>query len=347
MNKIYGALCLLAASVNPMAALAEDRWTANLYFENDLFTGTDLNYTNGVRMSFISPDVDSFLTSREEAYPWVNTLNEWLKFIHPSPPKKGEQHVQRNMILSAGQLMFTPTDRNRLTVDPDDRPYAGWLYGGIGYQARVGDRLHSVELNLGVVGPLAKAKEAQDFIHAERDIDLFLGWDNQLENEPGFQLVFERKRRFQITDEPILGFIDMDFINHWGGSIGNVSSYLNAGGEFRMGYRLPNDFGVSTLRPGGDNSAPGLGNPLDRDWHVYGFVATDVRLVANNIFLDGNTFRDSHSVDKEYLVGDAAIGAALIYERWKLSYSHVFRSKEFKQQSEGQAYGSISLSYSF
>lgn len=326
---------------------AEDRWTGNLYFENDLFSGTDLNYTNGVRLSVISPDIDSFLTKREDAYPWVNKLNQALKFIHPSPPKKGQHLVQRNMILSAGQLMFTPTDRNRLSVDPDDRPYAGWLYGGVGYQARVDDRLHSVELNIGVVGPWAKGQEAQDFIHAERNIDLFLGWDNQLENELGVQLVFERKRRFQLTSEPLLGLVDMDFIHHWGASVGNVGSYFNAGGELRLGYRLPNDFGISMLRPGGDNSAPGLGNLLDRDWHVYGFVATDVRLVANNIFLDGNTFRDSHSVDKEYLVGDAALGFAVIYERWKLSYSHVFRSKEFKKQEEGQSYGSVSLSYSF
>lgn len=347
MKKVVGALALASMSFGSAQLQAEDRWTANLYFENDLFTGTDLNYTNGVRLSFISPDVDSFLTKREDAYPWVNKLNKLLKAIHPSPPKKGLQQVQRNMILSTGQLMFTPTDRERETVDPNDRPYAGWLYGGIGYQARVDDRLHSVELNIGVVGPWAKAKEAQDFIHAERNIALFQGWDNQLENELGLQLVFERKKRFQITQEALWDVIDMDFINHWGGSIGNVSSYFNAGGEFRIGYRLPNDFGVSTLRPGGDNSAPGLGNPLDRDWHVYGFIATDVRLVANNIFLDGNTFRESHSVDKEYIVGDAALGMAVIYERWKLSYSHVFRSKEFKQQEEGQSYGSVSLSYSF
>ncbi|MCV6615420.1 MAG: lipid A deacylase LpxR family protein [Cellvibrionaceae bacterium] len=338
---LAATLCIAAVSQ------AEDRWTSNLYFENDLFTGTDLNYTNGVRLSFISPDIDSFLTNREEAYPWVNKINHWLRALHPSPPKRGDVNVQRNMVLSTGQLMFTPTDRLRRDVDPNDRPYAGWLYGGVGYQARVGDRLHTAELHLGVVGPWAKAHETQDFVHEARNIGVFHGWHNQLENELGVQVVFERKRRYSLTQEPIMGFLDMDFINHYGASIGNVASYVNAGGEVRIGYRLPNDFGVSMLRPGGDNSAPGLGKLTARDWHVYGFVATDVRLVANNIFLDGNTFRDSHSVDKEYLVGDVALGAAAIYERWKLSYSHVFRSKEFRQQQEGQAYGSVSISYSF
>lgn len=350
MNKIYTSAfaCLISLLFFSVSSFAEDdRWTMNLYFENDLFAETDLNYTNGVRASFISPDVDSFFTKREDAYPWVNKLNHLLRSLHPEPALRGGAVVQRNLVLSFGQLIFTPEDRLNTEVDLDDRPYAGWLYGGIGYQARVGDSLHTAELNIGVVGPWALAHQTQDVVHKARDIGLFKGWDNQLENEFGFQLVFERKHRFVINNKPLLTYLDVDFISHWGASIGNVASYLNAGGEFRLGYRLPSDFGVSTLRPGGDNSAPGLGNLVERDWHVYGFVAADARLIANNIFLDGNTFRDSHSVDKEYLVADLAVGVAAIYERWKLSYSHVFRTKEFKTQRRRQSYGSVSLSYSF
>jgi len=68
---MYGCstACLASFLLLSVSCFAEDdRWTMNIYFENDLFAETDLNYTNGVRASFISPDVDSFFTQREEAY---------------------------------------------------------------------------------------------------------------------------------------------------------------------------------------------------------------------------------------------------------------------------------------
>src|SRR5690606_3724327 len=67
----------------------------------------------------------------------------------------------------------------------------------------------------------------------------------------------------------------------------------------------------------------------------------------NDIFLDGNTFEDSHNVDKETFVGDFVLGANLIYGRWKLSYSHVLRTKEFVGQDDSQKFGSVTLSYTF
>ena len=69
------------------------------------------------------------------------------------------------------------------------------------------------------------------------------------------------------------------------------------------------------------------------------------RLVARDNFLDGNTFSDSHHVDKEPLVGDAGFGVSLIWRNLKVSYARVLRTREFELQANSQRFGSISLSY--
>jgi hypothetical protein len=245
--------------------------------------------------------------------------------------------------------MFTPADPVPTALIEDDRPYAGWLYLGFGYHARSRLRMDSLELNLGVVGPSSLAEEAQNFIHDLRGFDRFNGWDNQLSDEPGVQLIYELKR--QLLPDCILPVgMECDLIGHTGFSLGNVATYLNAGGEFRLGWDIPADFGTSSLRPGGSNSAPSSRwDPRLRDLPfggIHAFVSLDGRLVGRDITLDGNTFENSHSVDKRYLVGDAAVGVSGLFYGFKLSFARVFTSEVFEGQDDPHTYGSVTLSYS-
>ena len=321
-----------------------ERWMVNFFFENDLFSRTDQQYTNGIRVAWVSPDIDSFI--EDESLPlWMRNANRFLSPLDPvAHDHAGE--VSRRMIFSLGQKMFTPDDRERTTIDPNDRPYAGWLYLGMGYHTRSLDRLNSFEVNLGVVGPAALAQEAQDFVHDVRGFERFNGWDNQLSNELGVQFVYEHKHR--VFRNVIIPGWQHDFIVHGGGSLGNVATYLNTGGQYRIGHNLPGDFGTSALRPGGDNSVPmpSNGNGSSTPFGFHGFVSLDGRLVMHHIFLDGNTFRDSHSVEKRHLTGDLSIGFATHFDRWKISYANVWRSRQFRTQNGTHSYGSLGISYS-
>jgi hypothetical protein len=69
--------------------------------------------------------------------------------------------------------------------------------------------------------------------------------------------------------------------------------------------------------------------------------------VARNIFLDGNTYTDSHSVDSNPLVADLSAGVAVNYKNTKVAYALVYRTKEFKGQDEGQTFGTVSLNWTF
>lgn len=322
----------------------DQSWTANFYFENDLFSNTDQQYTNGVRLSFVSPEIDSFIDD-PDLPGWMRDANRWLAPLDPEPVQLGDD-ASRRLIFTLGQLMFTPKDRERTTVDPHDRPYAGWLYMGFGYHTQTRNRMNSFEVNLGMVGPAALAEESQNFIHDLRGFEQFEGWDNQLHNEPGLQLIYEHKYRW--LRQSWGSHWEHEVLLHAGGSLGNVATYLNTGAEYRIGKHLPRDFGTSALRPGGDNSVPGQGDPrFSHLWGIHGFVSVDGRWVLQDIFLDGNTWRNSHSVDKEPLVGDIAFGIAATWQQWKLSYARIYRTRQFETQQGNHNFGSLALSYTF
>jgi hypothetical protein len=271
-------------------------------------------------------------------------LNERLTFFHES--HKG---LQRNVVLSVGQTMYTPENIEQTELVVDDRPYAGWLFVGIGYHSKNDRQLDSMELNIGMVGPAALAHETQDFIHDLRGFEKFQGWDNQLSNELGLMAVYEHKDKF--LRETYRGGLGYDAITHFGASLGNIATYLNGGFEVRGGWNIPADFGTAAVRPGGDNAAPGsswdtrLSGRKRMGLHM--FASVDARWVLQDIFLDGNTFSDSHSVDKEPLVADAAVGVSFSYGRLKLSYAKIHRTREFKLQNKSHSYGSLSISMTF
>lgn len=312
----------------------------NLHFENDLFNGTDQGYTNGVKLSWISANLTDYIN--DPCLPlWVRRLNRTFRSIRDSG------YTSRNMVVTVGQSMYTPLNKTSTAVIPNDRPYAGWLYLGLGYNERNAREMDIMQINLGIVGPASLAKESQDFIHDLRDIPRFNGWNNQLKNELGIQLIAERKRK--VWDSESKYGPHLDFITHYGGSLGNVATYLNTGFEIRAGNKLPNDFGTSPIQSAGDSNAPLEGNSQRRfsTGGVHVFISTDIRVVAHTIFLDGNTFASSHRVEKEVLVGNVAAGIAWQWQGGQITYAHYISSKEFTAQTTTPGYGSITLSLEY
>ena len=160
---------------------------------------------------------------------------------------------------------------------------------------------------------------------------------------------WEHKQKWKrVNPETRFGY---DAITHTGLSLGNVSTHLNAGAEVRIGWALPDDFGTSAIRPGGQNSTPdSTWDPRfigEKKWGLHAFASFDIRLVGYDIFLDGNSFKNSHSVTKESVVADAAVGIAYIVGGGRLSYAQIFRAKEFSDQDSSHSYGSLSFSYTF
>jgi hypothetical protein len=347
----------------PPHAATGRKQLVSFQLENDLFAGTDAQYTNGVKLTWVSPNIYSDFN--DPLLPvWVRCSTERVRHVLEwfLPPEASA----RNVVVTLGQAMFTPSDRALTTQDPKDRPYAGWGYLGLGYNVRFDPKrpaegandgtseLTTVEINIGVVGPHAYAKQTQDFVHRVRGYDRFLGWNNQLGDELGLQLV--REKKFRPPSWPRDGALQAQIIPHYGFSLGNIATYLNAGAEIRAGWRLPDDFGTSLIRPGGDNAAPRTESSSTRVYARHSFhlfVSLDGRAVANNIFLDGSTFRSSHAVKKRILVGDIAYGWAYTWPQTgfvpsgKLAYAHYLQSREFEGEERNHGFGSVTLSIEF
>lgn len=294
--------------------------------ENDLFVGHDDGYTNGVRTSYVSPEADIPL--------WIENLAGLVPFFPP------EGHTRWTMAL--GQSMFAPEDLTIKAAQPADRPYAGWLYGTVGLIADRDTTLDNLQLTIGMVGPASAAAETQRIVHRIIHSPTPQGWGNQLQNEPGIVLSYEHKWRNMIELSPF--GLGVDFTPSVGGSVGNIYTHAAVSAMLRIGYDLPSDYGPPVIRPnlpGSDFFIP------SRTFGWYLFTGIEGRAVARNIFLDGNSFRDSPSVDKKIFVGGLQAGVAMTYHNTRLAYTHVFRTREFFGQSAGDQFGALTLSVRF
>lgn len=304
-------------------------------YENDVFRDTDRSYTNGVRFSWISSEENLPQLVRPFANYLLSPVSETIPFF----PNDGKRRIS----YAVGQSMFTPNDIRISTLVPQDRPYAGWLYGSIGYTSDNNEHLDYLELTVGMVGPASLAEETQTFVHEHiTGSPLPQGWDHQLKNEPGIILTYEHKWRNLYEISPF--GLGVDFTPHVGGSLGNVFTHAAAGGTFRIGYDLPADYGPPRVRPsiaGTDFFIP------SRRFGWYLFFGVEGRAVARNIFLDGNTFTDSHHVDKKYFIGDLQGGIAFTFQNARLAYTTVYRTKEYDTQKSGDRFGTLTLSLKF
>ena len=335
-----GALCAQEEESAPPVPtdLARRSGVFTVYLENDYFAGTDKNYSNGVKLSWLGPDLPEW---GQEG--WRRDFLHVLPFVN-------RPDTQKNLGVSLGQNIYTPSDTAARVPDPADRPYAGWSYLEFTAISKTATRADIVSLQLGLIGPSSLAENAQDAFHDAIDDEKAGGWDHQLEDEPGFNFVYERRHR--LAGRTLFDSVGFDLIPHGGFSLGNVNTHANVGGTVRFGVNLPSDFGVGTARGASIGASPidDLDPRVapDRDLSLHVFAGVDGRAVARDIFLDGNTWTDSRRVNRETFVADLVAGVGLIVGRWQLTAAFVHRTKEFETQPDPWSrFGSVTLSAAF
>lgn len=312
------------------ARAADLNWTGSVLEEDDYWApdNRDRHYTHGIEFLGTSGEVqDPF---------WQRPFQWWPLF-----PDAGTTLSRRYEILG-GQTMYTPENTSLTTPDPRDRPYAGWLYGGAALMQDTDQRqFDRLAVRIGTIGPSSGAGQLQSKVHLLIDDPQPQGWHAQLHDEPTIDLFEERKWRFY---SPTGGGLGFDAIPQVSVRVGNVYDYVAAGGMLRFGRNLLVDYGPPRID---ENLGAPYENPEygEGKWTWYGFIGTEGRLVAHNIFLDGNSFQRSASVDKEPAVGDAEIGFAVAYEHFRVGYTYVYRSVEYRTQDHPDHYGGIDATF--
>jgi hypothetical protein len=312
----------------------------SFYIENDVIAGTDRDYTSGMKLNWTSRWYPALGTESDgqDRKGWVSSILDILPFFN----KPGDR---RALSISIGQSIYTPEDLERSDLILDDRPYAGYTYLGLAVHRTARKTMDTLELDIGIVGPHSYAEDVQEWAHRLFDSGKPRGWSNQLKDEFTLELIYERKWRLAASR---LGHgFGYDFIPHLGARVGNVYIYANTGAELRFGWNPPGDFGTCPIRPGCEsNAATDMEETRGRSLGIHLFLNVDGRVVLRDIFLDGNTWKDSHSVDKRYFVADIGGGIGISAKRFKLTYGVIYRTKEFHDQSSnGQIFGTLLLSF--
>jgi lipid A 3-O-deacylase len=327
---VFLVLCMAPSAVPAQEDADPNRiayWSVHM--ENDLWgDGKDRHYTHGSKVS-VAPAGDP---------------PEWLRWLGGYVPFFAPGH-EAGVEFSIGQSIFTPADIEDPNLIVSDRPYAGWLYAsatlvGVLEEDPYHRVSNSLDFTMGVVGPSSGADEVQRRWHRIIDTRTPRGWDHQLSDEPGLVLTYTRVWEYfsQLGDKGP----EVSLAPHGVAALGNVYTYAGAGAMMRLGYNLRSDLGPPAISP----SFPGSAYFRSRSsWSAYLYAGVEGRLMAHNIFLDGNTFEDSHSVDRRVGVGDLQVGAAVRYRNVRLSFANVFRSKEFAGQPESTEYGAINLTF--
>lgn len=298
--------CLLAGSLPLVPAFAASdtireifssgRQTTTLDIDNDslLLNRSDGLYTSGIRLT------QNYRVRNDDG--WVSA--GW---------RLGQQlYTARNAQLFPEQL------------GPLDRPYAGWLYGGLYYRLENSDGSETAfGLDLGCLGPCALGRQTQEAFHHLLRQPQPHGWSTQLSDEIGAVAHLGGRGPYWRLGRAI------DLRPGVAARIGNIFSDLNADLNVRVGE----------LRASPDVST------------VYGFLRVGARAVAYDATLQGGMFRreGQHTVDPKRLTGEAETGLQWQGGRWSVRVSVVVRGNEIRglSESEGrQDFMRVVISYS-
>jgi len=322
----------LLVSLLPSSLWAESERFFSAQYENDLITpnNQDKYYTNGVQFS---------LLMKEDAPKLLDMVSKLTPFY--------QQGEELNLVkYTLGQKMFTPDDISDPNLQLNDRPYAGYLYFGASVLSQI---YHSdsftygnqFEVTLGVVGPAAFGEQTQTGVHKMIDSPLPQGWDNQLKNEPALGLNYTRFWRYI---QPTLFGLEFGYNPQVSATVGNVYTHASTGLMLRLGSNLRRDMAAPTIRP----AFQGVTYfKQSKQWDWYAFLGAEGRVVLRDIFLDGNTFQSSHSVEKENFIGDLQYGFVILFGDVRFSISNMLRTREFKKQASPTQYGLMNVSYRY
>ncbi len=297
----------------------------SLTSENDLFGGTDRNYSNGIRIERVSP---------------ANKVTPALDWVANRIPYLDLDRTELRQGFALAHTIYTPEDITLVDPDPEDRPYAGWLYFAGTVVATTDDIQDVLQVNLGIVGPSASGKFVQENWHDLIDAVEPRGWESQLKDEPGIEIIAQRTKRFDGPDLPFN--LNSELAVHGGAALGNVRTYAMTGATARIGWDLSADFGPPRIRPA--LAGAGVFDP-NQSWGGYLFAGFEGRVVGRDIFLDGNLWRDGPRVSgRRDLVGDMQAGIAMNFGEVQLAFTYVHRTEEFVAQDGPQRFGAVSIS---
>ncbi len=284
-------------------------------YDNDVFTNTDIYYTQGIRYELVFPALRK------------NPLSHALLGFR--------KNSVRHYGITLDQKCYTPTHLRSDSILHGDRPYASVLFAGAFLTSNDEankQRLKS-ELDLGVTGHCALCDDEQKAIHRVLVDPIPQGW--------GYQIGQDVVINYSLTyDKGIINAKYVNFILEGKAEAGTLNDEVTAAGLFRLG-KMYSYF--SAIRAGENAEA--------KKFSFYGFARAWVEGVGYNATLQGGVF-DQGSVytipnrDVERLVYGYQYGLIFSYKKLGLEYSLIHITPEFRTGMM-HAWGKINITVAF
>ena len=283
-----------------------------LHWDNDLFLFKDYYYTQGAFFYYVNPAFRK------------NPANHILFRL-----KNADNYYGLGLI----QEIYTPKDIVDTLLNLVDRPYAGTLFlrsFSVSSNPKKLLKLTS-QFDLGVMGPLAGAYQAQRYIHDWLDLGWPNGWDFQIENRPYINYDLEIEKGVILVP----GILDASANSRV--RVGNIHDDLQLGAQFRIG-RLNNQFKGHHLSNKKYSE--------ERDLQAYLFGGINGSAVLYNATLMGGIVapkEERFSFNEiENLVGEIYGGVFMNYKFLGAGMQVHWKSKEF-EYGEKHGWGRISV----
>jgi hypothetical protein len=195
------------------------------------------------------------------------------------------------------------------------------------------------------MGPDAKSEESQRQVHKWIDCDEPEGWDNQMPNEPMFNVYQDRYYRLlHGTTNSKFGYRLYGIV---GGTIGTTFVNGRVGTELRGAYNIPRySFPGGIVAKGAHASWV---HRLINEFFIYCVGGIHEEMVLHNATIGDSLFRNrepGQERDLEFFVSESKHGIVTGFEHFSLSYLYYDRAEEFRCQGDGgMEYGMIRIEF--
>ena len=336
-GKRLATAALLLCATAGWAAESTDTYKGALTFtlENDAFTGSDNNYTNGVGFTWVSNEISTF-----DEQSFVRRWSKFWSFL----PFVGNSGSRTFASWSIAQEMHTPDDIENPDPPLDDQPYAGVLYLDSAIYTRQERWAHAWQLRVGVVGPASHADDVQRWYHEVTGNHKPMGWSTQMPNELVVNVGYTGS--YLLAAGELGGSASWRVIPVANVGLGNYFTGAGLGLYGEIGWNLVDAFGGTALRQG-FNGASTVGVGPVKGWSVSLSGGVAGYGVVHYLPLDGTVFKDSRSADSEPFIGMGTLGLSVRHDNFVFFLGRTYFTKTFETERRRPEFGTMSLSWYF
>jgi hypothetical protein len=292
-------------------------------------------------------DDDSYLFQGSDRY---YTDGTFFYYRQALKVKTNDSTSLRNKVLGfeIGQKLFTPQSgsiANSNGVDQVsliDRPFAAYLYVGSTLNLLFKNESNlKIGAQLGVVGPDALGRPAQDFIHDNFGFYHPSGWEYQVDNN--FELNLSAEYNKLIARAAWIDISASGYIN-----LGNGFTGAGVGPLLRLGNFNQLFHSVSTQSTAIKNDDT---KPLHQQ-ELFFYYKPLFNYVAYDATIQGGLFNNHNNsqeitLDKEPFVFSQEFGLAFTSKRFVLIAAVISQTKNVKEMLLPEAWGSFTVLYRF